>query len=339
MGKKGLLKIILPNSNKKIKIEARVNSGIKRAACEPDPEKSIEIILEFLGNELDGERTYIFEKNSRGGDDNTYEWTAVGITSEKENLQNLPPQVCENWYNYFGEDKNIIFDDIEKMLPDYPLQYQKLKSQDIHSIIVVPLYNDDSVIGFYGIDNPPKRNMKRTLKMLRAVGDFIGSMIKQRDMMNKLCEISRCDHLTGLGNRYALDDLVSNIGSERSMGVVYCDITGLKRTNDTMGHKAGDELICRASESLKSAFGEYGLIRLGGDELLAVCADIDEDTLKKRIDLLRKNSVENSVNLAIGAVWNNNYRNDLQGLIDEAETLMYKEKDNYYRKTGIDRRR
>ncbi len=114
---------------------------------------------------------------------------------------------------------------------------------------------------------------------------------------------------------------------------MYCDITGLKRTNDTMGHKAGDELICRASESLKSAFGEYGLIRLGGDELLAVCADIDEDTL------LRKNSVENSVNLAIGAVWNNNYRNDLQGLIDEAETLMYKEKDNYYQKAGIDRRR
>lgn len=335
MREKGLFK----NITAERKIETRVNSGIKRAACEPDPEKSIDIILEFLGKELNGERTYVFEKNSRGGDDNTYEWTAAGVTSEKENLQNLPPNVCENWYNFFSENKDIIFDDIEEMLPNYPLQYQKLKSQNIHSIIVVPLFNGENVIGFYGIDNPPKRSMKRTLKTLRAVGDFIVSMIKQRDMMNKLCEISQRDHLTGLGNRYALDELVSDIKNRQSLGIVYCDITGLKRTNDTLGHKAGDELICRASESLKSAFGEYVLIRLGGDELLAVCLDIDEDTLQKRLELLRKSSVENSVNLAIGAVWNNNLRNDWQKLIDEAETLMYKEKDNYYRQAGIDRRR
>ena len=55
----------------------------------------------YIGKALNGERTYIFEKNIYGRDDNTYEWTADGIRSEKDNLQNLPPEVCANWYKCF----------------------------------------------------------------------------------------------------------------------------------------------------------------------------------------------------------------------------------------------
>lgn len=337
MRKKNLLTSILPASVKKVDIEDRINSGIKLAICEPDPGKSIEIILEFLGKELHGERAYVFERNPDGGDDNTYEWVDEGVTPEKDNLQNLPPCVCECWYRYFSEGKNIMFDDIEKMLPLDPIQYQNLKRQNIRSIAVVPLCNDDDIIGFYGIDNPPVHNMEQTLNALRSIGYFIASMIKRRDIVNRLREIGLHDQLTKLGNRHAMNEYFFNITDDQSLGVVYCDITGLKRTNDTMGHKVGDELICRASESLRSAFGEYGLFRLGGDELLAICKDVDEETLNKRVELLRKRSAENSVNLAIGAVWHDHCRNGLQELIDEAETLMYKEKENYYRSIGTDR--
>lgn len=320
-------------------LEKRVNDGIKHAICEPDPDKSLDIILEFLGKTLNGERAYIFEKNPSGGDDNTYEWTADGVTPEKDNLQNVPPEVCENWYRYFSEDKNIMFDDIEKMRPYDPLQYENLKSQNIRSIVVVPLYNDNKVTGFYGIDNPPKHSLDQTLNMLQIVGYFISSMIKRRDMMNRLREISLYDYLTKLGNRYAMNKYISGISSNNSLGIVYCDITRLKMTNDTMGHEMGDDLICSAADCLKASFGEYGLFRIGGDELLAVCADIDEDTLKSRIKLLREKAAENSVNIAIGSAWKENCENDMQKLISEAEKLMYKEKSEYYRTSGIDRRK
>ena len=75
------------------------------------------------------------------------------------------------------------------------------------------------------------------------------------------------------------------------------------------------------------------------DELLAICVDIDEETLQNRIDLLRKKAVENSVNLAIGAIKAERIEGDLQKLISEAEQLMYQEKNEYYRVAGIDRRR
>lgn len=320
-------------------LEKRVNNGIKQAACEPDPDKSLDIILEFLGKTLNGERAYIIEKNILGNDDNTYEWTAVGVTPEKDNLQNLQPEVCENWYRSFKEEKNVIYDDIEKMRYDDPLPYEYLKSQNIRSIVVVPLYNDNKVIGFYGIDNPPKHTLDQTLNMLQIVGYFISSAIKRRDMMNQLREISLCDVLTKLGNRYAMNEYIAGIGSNKNLGIVYCDITRLKYTNDTMGHKAGDVLIFRAAECLRIAFGEYGLFRIGGDELLAVCVDIDEDTMKSCTELLRKKSAENSVNMAIGMVWKENYENDLEKLVGEAEKLMYKEKSEYYRTSGIDRRK
>lgn len=325
--------------NRHESMEAHINAGIKQATCEPDPDKSIDIILEFLGKELNGERAYIFEKNSMGGDDNTYEWTAAGVTSEKENLQNVPPEVCANWYRYFNENKSVMYDDIEKIRDNDPLVYETLKNQDIHSIVVVPLYEDYQVIGFYGIDNPPKQNLDDTLNMLQIVGYFISSMLKRRDMLNQLREMSLCDQLTKLGNRHAMDEYIVNVQRDKSIGIVYCDITGLKRTNDTLGHKMGDQLICRSADSLKSAFGEYGLFRIGGDELLAICVDIDEETLQSRVELLRKKAVENSVNLAIGAIRVEQLEGDLQKLISEAEHMMYQEKNEYYRAAGIDRRR
>ncbi len=118
-------------------------------------DRTIEVILEYIGKALNAERTYIFEKNENDGDNNTYEWVANGITPEKDNLQNVPPEVCANWYRKFGENKKIVIEDLEEIREEDPLQYENLKRQDIHSLVVLPLYSDKTIIGFYGVDNPP----------------------------------------------------------------------------------------------------------------------------------------------------------------------------------------
>ena len=78
-------------------MEALVNEGLRIALMAATPDESIHAILEYLGKSLNGERTYIFEKNEKGGDNNTYEWVAEGVKPEKDNLQNLPPEICANW--------------------------------------------------------------------------------------------------------------------------------------------------------------------------------------------------------------------------------------------------
>lgn len=64
-------------------------------------------------------------------------------------------------------------------------------------------------------------------------------------------ELSYTDALTKFGNRFALTEYVKQMDITQSVAVVYCDITGLKKVNDTQGHKAGDTLIINSCECLR----------------------------------------------------------------------------------------
>lgn len=319
-------------------LERIVNEGLRIALRASTPEKSILIILKYLGHFLNGERTYIFEKNACGGDDNTYEWTAVGIRPEKDSLQDLPPELCADWYCHFEEGKNIIFRNIEEVRNVNPQQYEVLKRQNIHSLVVVPLYDDGEIIGFFGVDNPPLPALDYTSDMLQIMAHFLVSCIRRRNLVRQLEEMSCTDALTKLGNRFAMDKYIANIDIEKSIGVVYCDITGLKRVNDTMGHAAGDQLILRACDSLKKAFVAYGVFRIGGDELLVLCPGIEKETLKEQIVLLKKYLKENNVTMAVGEMWMETAEIELDVLLQESEKRMYDDKAAYYKQAGIERR-
>lgn len=320
-------------------IETFANEGLRLALQEPSPEGSIEVILEYLGKALNGERTYIFEKNEQNGDDNTYEWVAEGVTPEKDNLQNVPPEVCANWYQNFEEGKNIVIDKLEKIKQDDPLQYENLKRQNIHSLVVVPLYDERKVIAFYGVDNPPIASLEYTSDILQIMGHFLVSCMKRRNLIRELRNMSYKDQLTGLGNRFAMEQYTKGVHKEQSIGVVYCDITGLKNVNDTMGHKEGDKLIIRACTALKDVFLEYGVFRIGGDELLALCAGISEKMLDEKVRDLRDNMKKQNVTIAVGAIWRGDTNTNLDNLLQESEKRMYKEKAEYYKKMGIERRK
>lgn len=319
-------------------LEAKVNEALRIALQQKTPSQTLEVLLEYLGKALHGERTYIFEKNENGCDDNTYEWVANGVTPEKDNLQNLPAKICANWYRNFRIDKHILIKELEDIRESDPLQYENLKRQNIRSLIVVPLYDEDEVIGFYGIDNPPEKSLDYASDMLQIMAHFIISSLKRRDLIRELEEMSYRDQLTRIGNRHAMNKFLLDLREENSLGIVYCDITGLKQVNDRDGHGAGDKLITDACDCLKRNFGDYSLFRIGGDELLALCSEIDESALWQGIEHLRKDLQSNSIHMAVGGLWERNCLGGVERLITEAEKRMYNDKASYYMKFGLDRR-
>lgn len=320
--------------------EALINEALRTAMLASDPDTSLKIAIEYLGKALGGERVYIFEKNAQGGDDNTYEWVANGVSPQKDNLQNVPPEVCEGWYRAFADDKCVVIDDTEDVRTKNPLQYEMLKQQDISSITVVPLYEDGRVIGFYGVDNPPAESLHYISNMLQIMGHFMESLLKMRNLVKNLERMSYLDQLTQIGNRYAMVKYTEGMRPGESVGIVYGDITGLKRVNDAEGHEAGDHLILAASACMKEAFGDaYELFRIGGDELLAICAGIGETEFRERVARLRKIMADSSVNMAVGADWEKDSEAGVSVVLAAAETQMYKDKAAYYQRTGIDRRR
>ena len=167
-------------------LETVINEGLRVALLEETPDQSLGVLLEHLGKALNGERTYIFEQNDSGCDDNTYEWVADGVAPEKENLQNVPPEVCASWYRKFGVGKHIVIESLEDIRESDPLQYENLKRQNIHSLVVVPLYDGKTVIGFYGVDNPPVKSLEYASNMLQTAAYFIVSSLKRRNLFREL---------------------------------------------------------------------------------------------------------------------------------------------------------
>ena len=167
-------------------LETIINEGLRVALLEETPDQSLEVLLEHLGKALNGERTYIFERNESGGDDNTYEWVASGITSEKENLQNVPSEVCAIWYRNFRIGRNIVIENLEETREEDPLMYETLKPQNIQSLVVVPLFDSGTPIGFYGVDNPPAKMLEYASNMLQTAAYFIVSSLKRRNLVREL---------------------------------------------------------------------------------------------------------------------------------------------------------
>lgn len=135
-----------------------------------------------------------------------------------------------------------------------------------------------------------KESLEYAANMLQIMGHFIVSSLKRRNLEKQLQNMSYHDQLTGIGNRYALEEYIGEVHGENGFGVVYCDVTGLKRVNDEQGHAAGDYLILQACASLQRVFGKEGLFRIGGDELLVLCNGIDEKVLEDKVAALRQDA-------------------------------------------------
>ena len=167
-------------------LEAIINEGLRVALMEETPDQSLQVLLKYLGKALNGERTYIFEQNKTGGDDNTYEWVADGVEPEKDNLQNVPGEVCAGWYQNFSVGRHIVIEDLEEIRETDPLPYENLKRQGVHSLVVVPLYDGKNLIGFYGVDNPPVKSLEYATNMLQTAAYFIVSSLKRRNLVREL---------------------------------------------------------------------------------------------------------------------------------------------------------
>lgn len=82
------------------------------------------------------------------------------------------------------------------------------------------------------------------------------------------------DPLTGVKSKHAFavreGELETQIvdGDADEFGVVVCDVNGLKKINDTLGHKAGDEYIRAACSMLCEYFDHSPVYRIGGDEFV-----------------------------------------------------------------------
>lgn len=154
----------------------------------------------------------------------------------------------------------------------------------------------------------------------------------QQETNDKLDQLYKQDKLTGLFNRNAYIDRLNNISNlSNTVGIIYCDLNCLKYTNDNFGHDMGDKLLIDFSNILLKYFRKDDVFRISGDEFVCICPFISIDTYNVQTNKI-KEEIQN-MELPIAAI-GNAYGNieDLTNLINKAEKLMYKDKQQFHLK-------
>ena len=141
-----------------------------------------------------------------------------------------------------------------------------------------------------------------------------------------LTELSRIDSLTGLNSRSYFHEMAET-WQDMPRGVVFCDLNILKYINDTISHKAGDELLKKFASILKTHFDPEELFRISGDEFLLV-SEKDEKTFNEAVESLREDLRNNGEIASVGAVYSKD--GQVQKMIAEAEKRMYEDKKKYH---------
>lgn len=173
----------------------------------------------------------------------------------------------------------------------------------------------------------------RKVKHVAIISKDITDLKKTEE---KLKYLSLHDPLTGLYNRAYFEEEMHRIDSSRYelVGIIVCDIDGLKLINDTLGHNKGDQLLITASKVIRKSFREGDVVaRVGGDEfaiLLPNSPRAKVENICQRIKHAvvtynRKNALL-PLSIATGFAIRNNPNQSMAELYREADNNMYKEK-------------
>lgn len=317
----------------KLKTESALVECIRALSYYDASDDAIQIVLETIGEFYKADRAYIFEMDQKQKlAKNTYEWCAPSIESTKYMLQEIPLLIIKRWIKQFKNNEMFIIEDIDKDEEINEIEYDILSKQNIKRLISAPIWGKEDIFGFIGVDNP--KYIHNDICLLKSLSYFIIERIEKRKLNEKLKFLSYIDSLTGTYNRNKYNIYISELKNItlKSVGVSFFDINGLKYINDNLGHKEGDRMILSVSDTLKSIFKGYDIFRVGGDEFVVICVDIEESKFTVLIEKARKSFGEISKKqlASIGYKWSNENFN-IDYLINEADRFMYIEKKKYYK--------
>ncbi|EEG77036.1 diguanylate cyclase domain-containing protein [Dethiobacter alkaliphilus] len=120
---------------------------------------------------------------------------------------------------------------------------------------------------------------------------FIADITEQKQKEEQLRFLSLHDALTGIYNRTYFEQEMRRLESGRfpRVGMIVCDLDGLKLYNDSLGHDVGDSLLQAAAQIIKSCFRESDVVaRIGGDEFAVLLPDTDLNAVENACERIGK---------------------------------------------------
>ncbi|ADO48750.1 cyclic di-GMP phosphodiesterase [[Enterobacter] lignolyticus] len=162
---------------------------------------------------------------------------------------------------------------------------------------------------------------------------------EERRAQERLRVLANTDTITGLPNRNAINDMISEAiatRDETQVGIVYLDLDNFKKVNDAYGHMFGDQLLQSVALSILSCLEEgQTLARLGGDEFIVLATNTSQGALEamasRILNRLREpfriGLIEVYSGCSLGISLAPQHGSDRESLIRNADTAMYTAKE------------
>jgi diguanylate cyclase (GGDEF)-like protein len=191
------------------------------------------------------------------------------------------------------------------------------------------------------VDTRPRDFNDAKRALLRELSAMVITALENRQHKKLLGQLAMTDHLTGLANRAQFErTLMSEMAHSRRTGetftVLYMDLDEFKGINDTLGHAAGDEVLCEVANRMTDQVrAEDLLARLGGDEFaIFMRPSVEEfpEQLARRIaevvsaPIALSSGHEASVGISIGIATYSDSINSMATLLAQADQALYEVK-------------
>nr|MDQ3293405.1 diguanylate cyclase [Actinomycetota bacterium] len=173
---------------------------------------------------------------------------------------------------------------------------------------------------------------------LAGLADHAATAIENAELLGRMRHESLHDRLTGLPNRTLVEvrghEAFARVHSgDDRVGLLFIDLDRFKNVNDTLGHRAGDDLIRAVADRLAGAVREGDtLARLGGDEFVMLLAAVDSvataaGVAERVIDALRTPfevlGQELFISCSVGVACSPEHGDGYDSLLQYADSAMY----------------
>ncbi|MFI3249711.1 MAG: GGDEF domain-containing phosphodiesterase [Eubacteriales bacterium] len=214
---------------------------------------------------------------------------------------------------------------------NYSIEEKILILYQIENMTLSKLWNKDgSLMGIVGLSN--RANLMYDDRLLQAVSHFVMEQYNQDTIVSALEHFHEIDLLTGFYNRSKYTEKLVHLQQypPQSLGVLFVNLNGLRKTNEYLGYEEGDLQLKKTSAILHEYFhGEF--YRITGDEFVGFLENCDKNTFEETVNSLqiRLKKENQETAFSFGHSWESGVYS-VENMIKIADTVMVINKQSYY---------